>query len=399
MVPIYCVCGWLGLYQKQYTEYYDLIRETYEAVVVYSFYRFLVVYIGGEDKLHGLLKEKQEKKERAEKHFGESGLETGKGDTKEKQEGGETVSEIALSDNVEAEQGKEGAPQKEWLHFGGHLGAMKFLLKEWHLVHQFRYYTKIGILQYVPIRIIWAFVGFILQYNEAFQKGVWSPKVGFPYYIIIVNISQVWAIYNLLLFYHTMYEEIKNIKPLGKFLSIKLMVFFVFWQQLILTACVRLRFIKQSQTYTVTEVADSLQDFIICLEMFVLAISHLTVWPAMEFHNPGHDQTAGLGQEQSIHRRRLERLGSVLSPADLVHDMYHMAKSLKEHGLKPHRGSTHHLDTKETVTTSVDLEPIPEPSKGDTDPSQPSVPNIASPTGTITEITDQDSQPVEQLDT
>jgi len=92
------------------------------------------------------------------------------------------------------------------------------------------------------------------------------------------------------------------------------------------------------------------------------------------------------------------RLGSVLSPADLVHDMYHMAKSLKEHGLKPHRGSTHQLDTKETVTTSVDLEPIPEPSKGDTDPSQPSIQNIASPSGVLTEITDQDSQPVEQLD-
>jgi len=315
----------------------------------------------------------------------------------------EVTTDVALSASGEKE--KE-VPNRYWLHFGKHLGAMKFLLKEWHLVHQFRHYTKLGILQYVPIRIIWAFVGFILEYNDAFQKGVWSPKVGFPYYIILVNISQVWAIYNLLLFYHTMYEEIKNIKPLGKFLSIKLMVFFVFWQQLLLTACVRLRFIQQSQTYTVTQVADSLQDFIICLEMFVLAISHLTVWPAMEFHHPDNDQTAGLGEFSNSPRPRLARLQSVLSPADLVTDVYGMFKHLKEHGLKgghsKHMSSS--MDTKENVSGSVDLEPIPEPSKGDTDNQQTSVPMrssqnqmITSPsTNGATEITDQDSQPVDQ---
>jgi len=173
----------------------------------------------------------------------------------------------------------------------------------------------------VPIRILWAFIGFILQYNDDFKKGVWSPKAGFPYYIIIVNISQIWAIYCLLVFYHTMHEEIRNIKPLGKFLSIKLMVFAVFWQQIIINLCVRFRFINSTATYSLEEVAGAVQDLLICIEMLILAISHLTIWPSKEFYDASQDVTT---------RQGLTRMMSALNPKDMWQDIVAAPKLVKK---------------------------------------------------------------------
>jgi len=38
MVPLYAIQSWMGLLMREYTEYWDLAREAYEAVVIYSFY-------------------------------------------------------------------------------------------------------------------------------------------------------------------------------------------------------------------------------------------------------------------------------------------------------------------------------------------------------------------------
>ncbi len=42
MIPMYSFNAWVGLMMKEHTEYWDLARESYEAVVIYSFYEFLV---------------------------------------------------------------------------------------------------------------------------------------------------------------------------------------------------------------------------------------------------------------------------------------------------------------------------------------------------------------------
>lgn len=379
MVVVYCLCGWWGLYQKQYTEYYDLLRETYEAIVVYSFYRFLVVYIGGEEKLRDHLQAKHDKKERAKAHWSQAhSKET---EMKENPKtNGEVPKEETNTEETNTEETnepkKEEVPDKEWMHFGSHLGVFRFLLSDWHLTQKFAYYTKLGILQYVPVRLLWAFIGFILEHTHHFEKGVWSPKVGFPYYIITVNISQVWAVYNLLVFYHTMFEEIKGIKPLGKFLSIKLMVFCVFWQQLFLNACVRFRAIEETDTYSVTQVADSLQDFLICIEMFILAISHLTIWPAKEFYMTDH--------HMPIDRSHIHRLGSVLYPGDMFKDM---ASAFKK--------STRNVQPNTAiVSANVTLQPLPEPSKGAGEHESPTTTNGGGEK--TVEITDQESLPVDE---
>ena len=58
MVPIYALESWLGLRFKETAPYFDTMRECYEALVIYSFYSFLVEFLGGERNLIRLLRTK-----------------------------------------------------------------------------------------------------------------------------------------------------------------------------------------------------------------------------------------------------------------------------------------------------------------------------------------------------
>jgi len=55
MVPIYAIEAWLGLYRYEQAVYWDVARSSYEALVIYSFYQFLLTFLGGEDKLSEIL--------------------------------------------------------------------------------------------------------------------------------------------------------------------------------------------------------------------------------------------------------------------------------------------------------------------------------------------------------
>jgi len=316
LVPIYAICAWFGLYYKELTEYYDVVRETYEAVALYCFYRFLVVYIGGEERLKEILAEKHRRKERAQNHYRTQDLEHSGSEHKadEKKEENKENKEKETQEN--ADHDVEIPVDMAWLKYGSHLGIARHFFKEWNLIGQFRYCTMVGILQYVPMRVFWTIVAFILEHQGKFEKGVWSPTVAFPYYIITANISQIWALYCLILFYHTLYDEIREIKPLGKLISIKLLVFAVFWQQLILTLMIRLQVLVASETYSIEEEAYTLQDFLICIEMFLLSISHIYIWPAKEFYTP---------QEEANARPLVKRMGSIINPTDIVKDMIRVA--------------------------------------------------------------------------
>ena len=53
--------SWLGLRFAEIALYFDLLRECYEAFVIYSFYQLLVTYLGGERNLVEILAAKPEK--------------------------------------------------------------------------------------------------------------------------------------------------------------------------------------------------------------------------------------------------------------------------------------------------------------------------------------------------
>lgn len=83
--------------------------------------------------------------------------------------------------------------------------------------------------------------------------------------------------YCLVLFYRALREELSPIKPVGKFLCVKMVVFVSFWQAVFIALLVKAGIISEEHTWdwkSVEAVATGLQDFVICVEMFLAAIAH-----------------------------------------------------------------------------------------------------------------------------
>merc|ERR1712129_450889 len=111
-----------------------------------------------------------------------------------------------------------------------------------------------------------------------------------------------YAMYCLVLFYLALkkqpigtegYTLFAAMRPIPKFICIKGVVFFTYWQSVIIAGLVYLNVIKSTTYWTSTNIAVGLQDTLICFEMFVAAIAHIYAFKANDF-------SAGSGQNPLI---------------------------------------------------------------------------------------------------
>lgn len=95
---------------------------------------------------------------------------------------------------------------------------------------QFLTRSALGVYQYVVLRTTCAIIGLVLEQWHLFGEGHYDWGHFYIYYVVIVNCSQCWALWCLVLFYHEFREDLKPIWPLPKFLVIKAIVFVSWWQ-------------------------------------------------------------------------------------------------------------------------------------------------------------------------
>uniref|UniRef100_A0A663LWC3 Transmembrane protein 184C n=1 Tax=Athene cunicularia TaxID=194338 RepID=A0A663LWC3_ATHCN len=122
----------------------------------------------------------------------------------------------------------------------------------------------------------WA-MGEICELVGVYDEGNFSFNNAWTYLVILNNMSQLFAMYCLVLFYKVLREELNPIQPVGKFLCVKMVVFVSFWQAVLIALLVKVGVISEKHTWewqSVEAVATGLQDFIICVEMFLAAIAH-----------------------------------------------------------------------------------------------------------------------------
>jgi hypothetical protein len=105
----------------------------------------------------------------------------------------------------------------------------------------------------------------------------------------IMPCMQFYAIYCLFALYRATATELADIRPLRKFLLIKAVVFFTFWQGFILSILSHLGLIGKNSftTYQTNALATSFQDALICLECLPAAIIFAHIFPVREYMRPG----------------------------------------------------------------------------------------------------------------
>ena len=100
----------------------------------------------------------------------------------------------------------------------------------WQMGEEFLRKCRIGVLQFVPVQMAATFATAWCEHHHSYHEGRWSWHSGYAYVTPIRALSQGLALYCLVYFYHGTEELLKEINPLAKFLSIKLVIFFTFWQ-------------------------------------------------------------------------------------------------------------------------------------------------------------------------
>ncbi|XP_020246729.1 protein LAZ1 homolog 1 [Asparagus officinalis] len=241
MVPVYAVESFLSLLNSEVAFVCEIMRDCYEAFALYCFERYLIACLGGEENTIRVM-EKQV----------------------------EITSSMPLLE----------LPYEDGIV--RHPFPLNCLLRHWYLGSDFYQAVKIGIVQYMIVKTICAFLAIILELFGVYGEGRFQWTCGYPYLAVVLNFSQTWALYCLIQFYTVTKEKLDPIKPLAKFLTFKSIVFLTWWQGVIVAFLFSTGYFKG---HLAQELKTRIQDYIICLEMGVSAVVHLYVFPATPYQH------------------------------------------------------------------------------------------------------------------
>ncbi|KAI3460503.1 hypothetical protein Pfo_017166 [Paulownia fortunei] len=225
MVPVYAVESFLSLLNSDAAFNCEIIRDCYEAFALYCFERYLIACLGGEESTIAFMENQTL-----------------------------ATSSVPLLDEAYAYGVVE------------HPFPLRCFLRDWKLGSVFYQAVKIGIVQYMILKMICALLAMLFEFLGVYGEGKFEWGYAYPYLAVVLNFSQTWALYCLVQFYSVTKNKLAPIKPLAKFLTFKSIVFLTWWQGSLALA-----------------LKTRIQDYIICIEMGVAAVVHLYVFPAVPY--------------------------------------------------------------------------------------------------------------------
>jgi len=239
MVPIYAIESWLALRYKSQALILSTLRDCYEAYAIHAFFKLLEGY-------------------------------------------------LVLEKDIKGDQLVK-FPEDET----GHHMPPCCCLTRWNMKRDFLINCRNGVFQYVVVKLVVTIATVILVNYDLYGEGELSNfEAGYVYITAITNVSQTWAMYCLLQFYHTLEHNLAGLRPLPKLLCIKAVIFFTFWQTMIIAALGHFNYIQATENYTEGQIAEGAADFLICVEMFLAALAHRKYFAWQGFHKQDQPTTS-----------------------------------------------------------------------------------------------------------
>lgn len=307
MVPIYAVEALVSLRLPHQAPLLDMARDCYEAYVVYVFFSLCAAYIG-----------------------------TGDSDSPG---GAMDVSKVLIT-----------LQEQGCLH---HPPPFDRFLAPWSLSSQpqrFLTKCKVSILQFVLVKPLCTFLALCLAAGGSYHEGSIDFGSGYIYVAVIDNVSISLSLYYLVLFYLATRTALAPHYPWAKFLCIKCVVFFTWWQGLLLSVLCWVGILTRfdgslgEEAAECGELATYIQNVLIQFEMLLLAIVHIRVFSAVPFK---------LGQNRLSAQQPLASLMPI--------DREALREDLREMALPPALGGGPPVDAARIyVPPERDHSPLPE---------------------------------------
>ncbi|XP_038699449.1 protein LAZ1 homolog 2 isoform X3 [Tripterygium wilfordii] len=239
MVPIYACESIISLWNPKLSLVCDILRNCYEAFALYSFWSYLVACLGGERRVIEILENESRR----------------------------LIDDKPLLDGADKHQDRQQRSFSNFFFRPGVLGRDLYTI------------IKFGLVQYMILKTFCAFLAFLLELFGVYGDGEFKWYYGYPYIAVILNFSQMWALYCLVQFYNVTHERLQSIRPLAKFISFKAIVFATWWQGVgIALLCAIGVLPKEGKFQT------GLQDFLISIEMAIAAVAHVYVFSVEPYH-------------------------------------------------------------------------------------------------------------------
>lgn len=278
MSPIYSITSFVGLVAPTADGYLEVLKDFYEAYVVYTFLSFLIAVLGRGDRetaVAVLAKHADHLKDPT----------------------------TCLSSCYHPPPDTSNEAKANAVLMECQILAMQFVMVR-------------------PVTSILLFISetFVVEPPDEDDPYHYFKSPNF-YIAMITNVSVFFAFNGLLKFYHAVHDDLRWCKPFSKFMSIKGIVFLTFWQGLLISIIVNLhlqttasnrsasavsptqlatyapttgteapvpapnRVLEQEEeaTQSSNQLAAQIQNFLICLEMLFFSIAHWCVFPAEEW--------------------------------------------------------------------------------------------------------------------
>ncbi|KZV46798.1 transmembrane protein 184C [Dorcoceras hygrometricum] len=237
MVPAYATESILSLCNPKLSLTCDILRSCYEAFALYAFGSYLIGCLGGELRVLDFLEDEAKKQ----------------------------ISKPLL-------EGKKD-PRVAYRTYCNFVCRPHVLGKDLFTI------IKFGLVQYMILKTLCALLTIVLELCGVYGDGQFKWYYGYPYITVVLNFSQMWALYCLVQFYNVAHEELDPIRPLAKFISFKAIVFATWWQGVGIVLLCTFKVLPDDGKFKT-----GMQDFLICIEMAIAAIAHIFVFSPKAYH-------------------------------------------------------------------------------------------------------------------
>lgn len=237
MCPIYAVTSCLSLIFPPYGGYFSIIKDFYEAYIIYQFLSFCISAIGGGDR-EKVIDMLAKRVDHLTPPF--------------------TIC-FCCKPKYENDRALAAAILLQCQSF-----AMQFIF-------------------WKPVTAIAMFVLKKYDYYGPYADNAMDWKSIQFWIVIIQNISTFVAFAGLIKFYHAVDKELQWCRPFAKFLCIKGVVFMTFWQG----TAIKVLASTTGAGADDDSWSEQVQNFLICLEMLLFSIAHFYCFPVDEWQ-PGY---------------------------------------------------------------------------------------------------------------
>ncbi|CAD6571122.1 MAG: hypothetical protein CYPHOPRED_004307 [Cyphobasidiales sp. Tagirdzhanova-0007] len=211
-------------------------------------------------------------------------------------------------------------------------GCIRFRPSKPYFLHA----LNASVLQYAFLRPLISIIGSICEAFDILCPQIYSPHFAEVYLDALDFVSISVALYGLIVFYTLVKERLAGQKPLAKFLCIKLIVMFTFYQDFVFDALVSHGYIKATEYWTTTNIANGLNALCTCCEMILFALLMAWAYPSREYH--------GLKDQKEKRTNPLRAMLNALNFWDFVEDIW--VALLFTRAYIKHEPGTHAKDVK-----------------------------------------------------